>query len=426
MIKRIGLAGLAALFLLPAFAPANGLSLNGLGTRAQGMGGAFVSIADDFSAVFWNPAGAAGFRQKTFGFYAADLIPRATYRFFPEAAGNPLVDAKSKTSHYLSFLAGYYKPVSDRIVIGLGIGTPAALGTMWNGADFAGLSDGVAYDRSSRVYLFSFSPMAAVKISDAISVGAALNVNYGNFSLKRWGGSASVGDPFETVDLGQYDEAMNGWGIGATFGLLVKPVERLSVGLTVRTPSTITFDGSALLSNLSLHGLPGSSGLERKITWPLWIAGGVSFRPIERLLLSADVQWTQWSKLAAISTEFQDPAWAALADDGTGLGTRSLAWKDAAQIRVGMEYGIDPTTEVRAGYYRDPAPGPDSTLDILLPTFTSDVLTVGVGKTFGGLQLDVGLEYLAGHRRQLDSMIFSTQIFTMHAFVPSVSAGYRF
>jgi hypothetical protein len=32
---------------------------NGLGVRAQGMGGAFAAVADDASAVFWNPAGLA-------------------------------------------------------------------------------------------------------------------------------------------------------------------------------------------------------------------------------------------------------------------------------------------------------------------------------------------------------------------------------
>ena len=31
-----------------------------IGTRAQGMGGAFVGVADDASAVYWNPAGLAG------------------------------------------------------------------------------------------------------------------------------------------------------------------------------------------------------------------------------------------------------------------------------------------------------------------------------------------------------------------------------
>ena len=36
---------------------ANGLNLNGVGSKAIAMGGAFIGQADDFSAIFWNPAG---------------------------------------------------------------------------------------------------------------------------------------------------------------------------------------------------------------------------------------------------------------------------------------------------------------------------------------------------------------------------------
>ena len=42
---------------LPAVAGAQ--TFGGIGTRAEGMGGAFVAIADDASAVYWNPAGIA-------------------------------------------------------------------------------------------------------------------------------------------------------------------------------------------------------------------------------------------------------------------------------------------------------------------------------------------------------------------------------
>jgi F plasmid transfer operon, TraF, protein len=34
-------------------------TFGGVGTRAEGMGGAFVAIADDASAIYWNPAGVA-------------------------------------------------------------------------------------------------------------------------------------------------------------------------------------------------------------------------------------------------------------------------------------------------------------------------------------------------------------------------------
>jgi len=433
MTKKIFLVALAGLFVLPSLAPANGLNLNGLGSRAQGMGGAFVGVADDFSAVFWNPAGAAGFRQTTFGFYATDLMPRMTYRMDSAIPDAPVVDAKSKVSHYLGFLAGYYKPLSSKVVIGLGIGTPSAQGAMWNGADFTSLSDGVAYDRSSRIYVFSFSPLVAVKLSDAISVGMTLNINCGTSSLKMPAGLSSFPISIDPVDLGQYEENATGWGFGATFGVLVRPIDTLSIGLTVRTPSTITFDGSARMSNMTLFDLPGSSDLRREISWPLWAAGGVSFRPIGRLLLSADVQWTQWSKLDQIRTTFIDPIWAELGAV-EGRDVQVLDWKNTAQIRFGAEYMLDGTTALRAGYYNDPAPGPDSTLSVLLPIHTFNVFSIGVGKTVGDLQLDFGLAYLAGNKRNAFTVHAALLglptgmegIYGTHAVVPTASVSYKF
>jgi len=440
MPKKILLTALAAVLILPALAPGNGLNLNGLGSRAQAMGGAFVGIANDFSAVFWNPAGAAGFRKEMFGFYAMDLIPTATYRrpllLYAQVLPGPEIQvAKTKTSHYLGGLAAYYKPISSKVVVGLGIGTPSGLGTMWDGEDFTAITGGTVYDWSSKVGVVSISPLVAVKLSDVISVGATFNLNYGMFNLKRPAGIVLVGfppDPFaDPLDLGQYEENMNGWGIGATFGVLVTPSAKLGFGLTVRTPSTVSFNGTANMPALPVYELPGSSDLKRKITWPLWIAGGVSFRPVPRLLLSADVHWTQWSKLDSITTEYLESAWRTLVEM-SGMNARILDWKDATQLRFGAEYILNPSTVLRAGYYNDPAPGPLSTLNVLLPSHSFNALTLGVGTTISDLQIDLGMEYLIGNERTAwDPMPpFSpgamAGTYGMKIVVPTVSVSYKF
>ncbi len=47
----------------------NGSDLGmGIGARAMGFGGAFVSIADDASAIFWNPAGLVDLNQHQLSF----------------------------------------------------------------------------------------------------------------------------------------------------------------------------------------------------------------------------------------------------------------------------------------------------------------------------------------------------------------------
>jgi len=426
MSKRTPILVLAAVLALASLAAANGLNLNGLGTRAQAMGGAFVGVADDFSAVFWNPAGAAGFRKEMFGFCATDLIPRATYSQWPITLEVPRIDAKTPTAHYLGFLGAYYRPIGERVVVGLGIGTPSSQGIIWDGADFADMPGGPVYDRSRKTGVFSFSPLVAVKLNEWLSVGATLNVNLGTFNLKMPGGSWPVGEGGEDVDVGQYEENMTGWGFGATLGVLAKPIDKLSIGLAVRTPSTISYNGTARLSYLSLYGLPDSSALERKITWPLWIAGGVSFRPVERLLLSADVQWTQWSKLGQIRTEYLEPAWPVFDFPIFPLGNYSLYQKDDTQIRLGAEYLLSATTALRAGYYNDPAPGrPGFGMAVLYPSLTFNGFSIGVGKTIGELQLDFGLEYLAGEKKLNESGIVGTA-YGMNIVVPSVSIQYKF
>jgi hypothetical protein len=50
---------LAAAFLLFTTSLPSAQTLDQVGERAQGMGGAFVAVADDASAIYWNPAGLA-------------------------------------------------------------------------------------------------------------------------------------------------------------------------------------------------------------------------------------------------------------------------------------------------------------------------------------------------------------------------------
>jgi len=72
-----------AVLAFPGHAAAQ--STETLGTRAQGMGGAFVGMADDASAVYWNPGGLAG------GAYFSLVVDGATAEAAPEgrlAAGN--------------------------------------------------------------------------------------------------------------------------------------------------------------------------------------------------------------------------------------------------------------------------------------------------------------------------------------------------
>jgi len=427
---------IAFLLALNSLSLANGLNLNSLGSRALAMGGAFVGLADDYSTIFWNPAGMTHFSTRYFGFYGTDVIPSGTYKLqVPTQIGLvTVVDAKTETKHYLSGLAAYYHPINESLVAAIGVYVPSGLGAAWDGADFAAISHNVAYQWESRVGLITLAPGLGYKINDMVSVGATLNINYGMFSLKTHAGTVEPPQVPAELDLGQYDEDLDGWGFGATFGLLVKPNEVFSVGMTVRTPTKINFSGESTISNLDLLGFKEKSDSERSVTWPWWVAVGGAFRPMEGLILTGDLQWTRWSMIKEIETRYIDPYWN-LFMTASGRDVQPMRWKDALQVRFGTEYRYWENVALRCGYYYDPTPAPEKTLNVLLPSYTFNVFTLGLGYNLNGLVIDFGLEMLLGKERevnfakvQIDPEWESAQpgVYKMKIFVPNISISYRF
>ena len=430
------LIALLCLILLPALAQANGLNLNSLGSRALAMGGAFVGLADDFSAIYWNPAGMSQFSTKTFGFYGTDIIPSGTYVNQIPLLGT--IDAKTRTKHYLSGMAAYYHPINDKVVAGLGVFVPSGLGTSWDGDDFL-LSTYPflqSYEFYSQVALVTIAPALSYKINDMFSVGATLNINYGMFDLKRWAGAAVMPPtlPAPGLDLGQFEMSLTGWGVGATLGVLFKPSDMISVGATLRTASKISFKGDTTITYLGLLGVPSSSEVELDITWPMWLAAGVAVRPISNLTITGDLQWSQWSSVDTIELNYTDSLWQIFMGLA-GMDELAMRWKNALQIRFGAEYQLTKALALRAGYYHDPSPVPDQTIMPLLPSFDFNVLTVGLGYALDGLNIDLGFEYLMGKERSVswadklsnpDYSVSTPGTYGMNIVVPNISVSYKF
>jgi long-chain fatty acid transport protein len=416
----------AAALLILALAPAafgNGLNLNSLGTRAGSMGGAFVGLANDFSAVYWNPAGLAFFTSRTFGFYGTDIIPSGSYKLtLATPIGNlGLVDARTAPKSHLGGLFGYVHPLGDRLVAAIGIFTPSGLGVNWQSADLANLSGGsTTIDWSSQVGMITIAPSLAFKVSDQFSIGASLNIDYATFAASTYAGSIPG-----LVDLGPYNENETGWGLGATFGILYKPSSRFSVGLAFRTSSKIAFSGQADINTLQYLGFSATSDMTRDMTWPSWITGGIAYRPTDKLTITADVQFTNWSVVDRITTTYKDTYWNLLMTS-MGKDIMLMSWKNATQLRFGAEYKVSPSLAVRGGYYFDPSPSPENTINILLPSFDFNGLTFGLGYNAGDLNLDFGLEYLLGKERRARDSSGMLGVFNMTIVVPTVSVSYKF
>jgi long-chain fatty acid transport protein len=417
---------------------ANGLNLNGFGARATAMGGAYVSLANDYTSVFWNPAGLAEMTKAQFGLDFDALLPTGKY-----SLGTFSMETEKKL--YPAGLLGYFQPVGKNIVVGVGAYTLSGLGADWVNP---GLEAALvypyppaaftptlgAYDWRSFIGSVTIAPSIAVKLSDMLFIGASLNINYGFFQTDQWGqfvvvtptappaGGIVAAAP-TLINLGQQSLNVKGWGLGATFGVKIKPADWINIGATFRTESKISLKGTMEFDNIGLLGLADSSDASMKVPSPMWLAGGVSVKPVAGLTLAADAQYTNWSKLQAIAITFTDPAWAvALADEAALV----LDWKNKTQFRFGAEYDFG-SFAIRGGYYFDPAPTPDETLNILTPSFSFNSFAFGIGYKTGGLRLDAAVEYLTAKTRTITSMSAAMPgIYDEKVVCPTIGLSYAF
>lgn len=407
---------LTAVLIAFAAAPlaANGLNLNGSGSRAMGMAGAVISWTNDVSLFYFNPAGAANSEGTWISLFETNLLPSGTYALAPYG-----IDAQTKSRVYPAGALGFVKPLSDKLSIGLGVYTPSGTGATWDGAQLKALSGNAAYEWESFLGVFTVSPLVAYKVSDCLSVGASLNFNYGMMDIKRPG-------------VGQYEESLTGTGFGATLGLQYKAGDKLAFGLSYKLPVNVTLKGDAKMALGNLLGAGTESEITRKTTLPMWLGAGVSFMPMEKLRLAFDVNWTNWKKLDKIPVEFANPVWTLLMGHPVYKAafnqTIDLDWKDCLQFRVGAEYMVSNEWSVRLGYMRDPSPAPLETMNILLPQIPYNMFTAGFGYTGAKLSVNVALEVLRGEKQTVPISAAAKMpgVHNMNIFVPSITLAYRF
>ncbi len=358
---------------------ANGLSMNSVGTRALGMGGAFVGLANDGTALYWNPAGLAGLNSRVY-IFGTDVIPMENYKF--SQAG---IDANTVTNHYISpnFIINYS---TGKLAFALGVYVPAGLGSEFNGADLKNLTAPFGpYEWMSKIAVINISPGFAYQVTEKLSVGVALNIFYGMFDLKKPYDTPMdiTGDGVPDV-LPQYSEESTGMGYGATIGLKYSVNNKLSLGFTYKTSTAVNMDGTAKLGTVNME-----DNFTRKITWPTWVGGGVAYHPANNITVTLDAQYSNWKALDKLVAEY----------DKWGEGEFILNWKDAIQYRIGFEHTLNKSFTYRLGYYYDPAPAPDETLNILFPSSTNNAFTGGFTYSFGKIQIETAAEYLLGKER---------------------------
>jgi len=375
-MKRLILA-MSALMLLAQPAFAGGFMIGEQGARAEGMGGAFTGVADDPSALWFNPAGIA-FQKGIIGTAGLDFImPNNKFTYPPTGATYTAAKKTFVTPQgYLVYNTG-----SLPVAFGLAINTPFGLSTDWSntGAPFTATANPALFAATvtfSKIEMLNINPSVAYKINDHLSIAAG----------------ASYYD-VNKVELDNQILALSGSG-GGWGGNVAIMYKNGPLGFGVSYRSQVKVDVSnGTATGAGPLAAAGSTSASTSITFPDIVNVGVSYHVSDALLVSADVDWVNWKTFDKIVVNYAPSALTAAL--GATSSTIPENWKATTAFRLGAEWGFAPKMRARLGYVYDPTPINNVDFSPRLPGNDRQLFNLGFGYDVGAkTTIDLAYSYV--------------------------------
>ena len=419
---RTGLIGLA-LIMLSSFPVAkvyaSGVNLEGLGIRAMGMGSAFIGLADDASAVFWNPAGLSQLKGAgyTFGVYsmtaAVDAKNGVSNNYGPDYDPN-------KGDLFPAFNAGEPDHFDDDEELWLGAATmPSFLifknygrytlagGAYGLGGAYSSYNDKIldpTHNAEVEADVFAVLGLMSINGSVGYQVTEKLSVGFGvDMLINVWRGDVHkdyiTASPDDSDWNYNYDAQIRKWGYGfqGNFGVLYKFNEQWSVGAIYRTGSDIklkgdtrvTLKGGDSVGPIAFNGgnidekSDGHTDFVYGASWGV----GVAYKPTKKLTFTYDYRENDWS-------DFNWPGSNAKFDDQGDIFLKNAdgdpGWNRAHGYSIGTEYLLNNKITLRAGYTNESSGVPSEFENPATITLGDiQIANVGMGIQYETWKVDV-------------------------------------
>lgn len=445
---------LFALFILEVGALAGGFENNHVGLKATAMGGAFRTLADDWTAAFYNPAASALIPDNQLGGNAAFLHYRnelkPNYRrlsatdayetgFFNDRSIYNPHEILSNPSGGLVVRA----PLAGETVFGFSIYQPFDYNITWT--LFRPLTaystlytlPGDQYRTNLDVVAFQLSAGREFK-EEQLYLGLGLellraDLIFTEISFRDNPMPAPFDDrPYELIPEWTKNDGY-GFGFGVRGGLLWKPSERVHVGFTAHLPFDITISGDSSNLNFYLPNIADTVALraagytigtigylyatgtqinaladfETKLELPPSAGVGVSFDVNDKLTVSLDAQYMLWSQFEGFTFDYSNFSRisrlvdTSLLVDGTDTTyirdwvtqntSHIVEWENSGRLMLGGRYEASPLFTLYAGGYVDQSPARNATQ--FTPNFvdTGDKLGLSGGIMFHINEWDFGI-----------------------------------
>jgi long-chain fatty acid transport protein len=324
---------------------AGGFQLNEHGSRAMGLGGAFTAVADDPSAIYFNGAGLTQLSGWNFMIGTAFIAPNSAFRgVYPAVTEYNTV----KQTFIVPSIYGSYN-IDENWAIGIGFNVPFGLGTEWP-SDWPGKYLALKTD----IKAYTITPTIAWKMED-VSFSLGLVYSFANVNITQKSSQTPfAGDAFTTLN------GKDNGAPGLTVGILYKPVQEFSLGLSIRSGISYKFKGSAVTTGAPqlISQLPNGD-ITANLTTPFNLTFGVAWDVISKLKISADFQYVGWSSYDTLAIYFSNTNFPRIANP--------RLYDDSYFIRFGAEYKINHNLAIQGGIYFDKNPVKPEWLNPELP-----------------------------------------------------------
>ncbi|MCP4714723.1 MAG: hypothetical protein GY868_06360 [Deltaproteobacteria bacterium] len=383
----------------------------GSGARAQGMGGAFIGVADDATAASWNPGGLMQLERPEVSFVFSYAHRRKDFDSDPHPEAGGLYERHRDDLNYFS-VAYPFMAFDKNMVISLNYQRLydfySALDFNFNYSGF--MSDGSFFDAKTHTRyrqtgaIKAFSPAFAIQLTPQISVGVTFNfwtdeLGYDNeWEINRTtSGTAVINTIFGSqlnwnLNSFYHEKNDNFEAFNMNFGFLWDITRILTIGAVFKTPFTADVDRETYTYSTAIPGgfpKPAVSPfLQREsieIDFPMSYGLGIALRLSDQLTVAADIYRTHWS-------DFWVKSRAGSSSPITGNARRESHVKDTTQIRIGCEYLLvleKTLVPLRFGAFYDPEPSEKHPEDFF-------GITLGTGAMLGNVIIDCAYIYRWG------------------------------
>jgi long-chain fatty acid transport protein len=408
-------------FLTPVLVFANGMRLASQDGFATARGEAFVATADNPSAIYYNPAGITQIEGDSLraGLYGIYLNPTFTP---PNTAANRgrtyQIENPYAAAPQLFFV---HSPSNALYSLGLGVYAPYGAAIEWpqdTGFRTVAISGKLTYLR--------FNPVVAIRPLPTFSLAAGVMVDYGDIELEQ--GLRRRATPL----LNSFRFSGDGWSAGCNLGLLWQPQDQISIGATFRTTTSIIFEGQTDIEQQPIIQ-PTSLPAEMRMTFPLTLAGGVSWRPTPKWNFEVDADYTDWSCVGQLTIQQNGtPPFPVQKNIPV-----NMYWQGSWLLSAGATRYLDNGWHVSAGYAYNQNSVPNDYYSPLVADMDRHFVSFGVGRKGRRFDFDVAYQFgygpdhtVAGSVPSSQPGLFSgetadgTYHFISHAVI--VTVGWRF